>query len=385
MTQHALFSPSAAHRWMRCPGSLFMESSEAPSTSAFAEEGTRAHDLAAAILGGLDVRSGDPEMLMHVNTYVDVVRKLADGYGKVHVETKVDFSKALRQPDSFGTSDCIIVHAPLLTVVDFKYGMGVKVEAEGNEQMMLYALGAMYSLRLWKQIEAVQMVIVQPRINNISSCLIQIEDLVTFETEARLAAQRANAVIEAGAATHDDLNPTDKGCRFCKAKAKCPALAEHVFRSVVDQFEDLDATPPSMSNARVVTELTPDLVGYLMGEVDLIEGWCKALRERCQQDLEAGVDVPGWKLVAGRKGLRRWDSENVVADKLKSFGLNDYAIYEKSLISPAKAETLVKAGQLTKEQWAELQAEMKQANGKPAVVPVSDKRPAISQPDLFAN
>lgn len=384
MTQHSLLSPSGAHRWMRCPGSLLMESREPPSTSSYAEEGTKAHDLAAAILGGLDVRSGDPEMLVHVNAYADTVRRLADGYGEILIEHRVDFSQAVGYPDSFGTSDCIIVHDKLLTIVDFKFGMGVKVEAVGNEQMQLYALGALYSLGLWDRVEQVHMVIVQPRVNNISSWLVNVEVLQDFEVLVRRDASRAMKILALGEATHDDLTPGEKQCRFCRAKAKCPALAEHVYRSVVEGFEDLDTTTVK-SNARPVTTLNPETLGRLMGEVELIEGWCAAIRERCQQDLEAGVDVPGWKLVAGRKGTRKWDSDAIVEDKLRGFGLNDYAIYEKSLISPFGAEKLVKAGVLTKEQYIELQASMKQANGKATVAPITDKRPAISQADLFDN
>jgi hypothetical protein len=384
MTKHSLFSPSAAHRWMRCPGSLLLESREPASSSAYAEEGTKAHDLAAAILGGLDVRDGDPEMLMHVNTYVDTVRKLVGEYGEVHIERRVDFSDAIGEPDAFGTSDCLIVNDRTLTVVDFKYGMGVRVDAKDNEQMLLYALGAMYSLKLWDQIAQIQLVIVQPRIGNISSWMIDIADLEDVETLARKGAAAAARVLEAGEARDSELNPGDKQCRFCRAKASCPALAEHVYRSVVEGFEDLD-TSSARSNARVVTSLTSQDVGRLMGEVDLIEGWCASIRERVYRDLEAGVDVPGWKLVVGRKGQRKWDSDVVVEDKLRHFGLNEYAIYEKSLISPAGAEKLVKAGVLTKDQYIELQASMKQAGGKATIAPVTDKRPAISQADLFAN
>lgn len=384
MTAHSLFSPSAAHRWMRCPGSLLLESREPASTSSYAEEGTRAHDLAAAILGGLDVRSGDPEMLMHVNTYVDTVRKIAGATGEVHIERRIEFSDAIGQPDAFGTSDCLIVDDRTLTVVDFKYGMGVRVEAKDNEQMLLYALGAMYSLKLWDQIAQIQLVIVQPRISNISSWMIEIADLEDVETMARKGAAAAARVLEAGEARDSDLTPGEKQCRFCRAKASCPALAEHVYRSVVEGFEDLD-TSSAKSNARVVTSLTSQDVGRLMGEVDLIEGWCASIRERVYRDLEQGVDIPGWKLVVGRKGQRKWDSEAVVEDKLRHFGLNEYAIYEKSLISPAGAEKLVKAGVLTKEQYIELQASMKQAGGKATIAPVTDKRPAISQADLFAN
>lgn len=384
MTAHSLFSPSAAHRWMRCPGSLLLESREPASSSAYAEEGTRAHDLAAAILGGLDVRDGDPEMLMHVSTYVDTVRKLAGECSTIHIERRIDFSEAIGQLDAFGTSDCLIVDDRTLTVVDFKYGMGVRVEAKDNEQMLLYALGAMYSLNLWDQIKDIQLVIVQPRIGNFSSWLIDIADLEDIETMARKGAAAAARVLKAGEARDSDLTPGEKQCRFCRAKATCPALAEHVYRSVVEGFEDLD-TSSVRSNAHVVTSLTAQDVGRLMGEVDLIEGWCAAIRERAYRDLEAGVDVPGWKLVVGRKGQRKWESEAVVEDKLRHFGLNEYAIYEKSLISPAGAEKLVKAGVLTKEQYIELQASMKQAGGKATIAPVTDKRPAISQADLFAN
>lgn len=141
MSEHAKLSPSGAHRWMRCPASLRREEDFPDESSVYAQEGTRAHEAAAAILEGRepqweedDVVSGMPE---YVQSYVDLVRELAQG-GTLLVEQRVSFSPYMggAAASAFGTSDAVILKDPTLTVVDLKYGMGVKVDAEDNEQLM---------------------------------------------------------------------------------------------------------------------------------------------------------------------------------------------------------------------------------------------------------
>jgi len=381
--KHSVYSPSAAHRWMRCPASVFVEAGEPNESSPFAELGTQAHELAAEYLvtsGG--VYTTDDEMMDAVRFYAGTVNAMAGENGHRHVETRVDFSQALGVQNAFGTSDCIIVDGENLTVLDFKYGTGVKVEARDNEQMQLYALGALDTLGLRGKIENVLLGIIQPRIGNLSTWMIPIGKLEEFEARARVAADQVSQILARGQVVNQDFTPGEKQCRFCRFKSKCQPLAEHVYRAVVEDFQDLETTEV-LSNARDVQAMTARTVGELMAEVDLIEAWCKDLRARCERDLHAGIDIPGWKLVEGRKGYRKWSDPYLAAAKLRGWGLNDNQIYEQSLISPAQVEKLMKAGALSKEQFARLEASISRPDGKPTVAPTSDRRPGISQVDLF--
>lgn len=380
--KHSVFSPSAAHRWMRCPASVFVEAGEPNESSPYAELGTQAHELAAQYLMTREIYTSDAEMEAAVKFYEETVASMAGAFGQVHVETRVDFSQALGVENAFGTSDCIIVKGDTLTVLDFKYGTGVKVEARGNEQMQLYAIGALDTLGLRGKIESVLLGIIQPRIGNLSTWMIPIGELEEFEARARVAADQVSQILARGQVVNQDFTPGEKQCRFCRFRSKCQPLAEHVYRAVVEDFQDLETTEV-LSNARDVQAMAARTVGELMAEVDLIEAWCKDLRARCERDLHAGIDIPGWKLVAGKKGHRKWSDPYLAAAQLRGWGLDDNQIYEQSLISPAQVEKLMKAGALSKEQFAKLEASISRPDGKPTVAPASDRRPGIGQVDLF--
>lgn len=367
---------------MRCPASVIVEASEPDESSPYAEEGTLAHSIAAAMLEGKEV-PGSPEMLEAVGFYVDTVKAMAGEDGEILVEQRVDFSRALGVENAFGTSDCIIISGETLQIVDFKYGTGVKVDAHDNEQMMLYALGALDTLDLNWPIENVLMAIIQPRVGNVSTWMIPTKALLEFKAKARIAADKV-AGLSTRVLAKPDFTPGEKQCRFCKYKNKCQALAEHVYETVAAQFEDLETTE-LLTNAKNVEMLTAKMVGELMNEVDLIESWCKSLRARCERDLSAGIDVPGWKLVQGRPGNRKWADPDHAAALLMEMGISETEIYERALISPTAVEKLMKAGELSKEQFASLGETITRSEGKAVVAPTSDRRPGISQADLFAN
>ena len=198
MGAHAILSASASHRWLKCSPSARWELKFPDKTSAYAEEGTRAHALAEKTLkefrngGSPEVVSDDAEMKEAIQSYVDtVVEKFTEARqaspdARLLVEQHLDFSKYV--PEGFGTGDCLIISDKILEVCDLKYGKGVEVSAQGNSQMRLYALGAIEAQEMFWGFDKVRMTIIQPRIGNISSEEMSVEDLKAW---GAIAHQRA--------------------------------------------------------------------------------------------------------------------------------------------------------------------------------------------------
>jgi hypothetical protein len=374
MGEHAALSPSGAHRWMRCPGSLLLEQQYPDSSSVHASEGTAAHTLASnALLSERpassyigDVITADgidfvvtKDMAAYIDDYIRLVRQYAEG-GTLLVEERVDFSPVVDVPDSYGTSDAIIVLDDTITVVDLKYGMGVRVDATENEQLMLYALGALEGFGLLGDFAYVVMVIHQPRLNHVSEWAVPVDVLRTFGVRAKLA---ASAALQADA----ELVTGDKQCRFCRAKSGCPALKADVTTAVGHVSKAADFAD--------LVERSSDELSTAMGKVELIEQWCLSIRAEVERRLLAGVGVPGYKIVEGRKGNRAWASETDAEFLLKSFYLAPDEMYDRKLISPTKAEKLLKS---SPERWSKVEALITRGDGKPSVAPATDKRSALT-------
>jgi hypothetical protein len=399
VSAHALFSPSGAHRWMACPASLALEADCPNESSAFADEGTAAHELAQMCLTenldadayiGRVIEVGerqfgvDEDMAPYVQVYVDAVRSYADG-GELFVEQRVDFGEAIGQPgDGFGTADAIIIQGNELQLHDLKYGRGVKVDAEENDQLLLYAVGAIEQLGIAYEFERVRLVIHQPRLDALSEWDCDVARVQSQAARAREAAKDAILFRDQGVESFMSFAPGEKQCRFCKAKASCPALQQHVAKSVVGDFEDLTVESVASATADLDKVFSKSL-GQRMAVVGLVEDWCKAVRARAESELLAGRRVDGFKLVEGRRGARAWSSKEAAEAVFKAMRLKAEQMYDFSLISPTTAEKLAKSGAIGPRQWPKVETLITQSPGKPSVAPESDKRPALDVTDSFSD
>lgn len=398
MSEHAQLSPSGAERWMGCPGSAFMEQGLPDSTSSFAAEGTAAHALAERCLREeldahdfnnliIDVGSYkfvvDTAMAEAVQIYLDAVRQYAKGH-QMMIEQRLPIEHITGEPGAKGTVDVGVITADALEIQvhDLKYGRGVRVDAKDNKQLLLYALGALHEHDLVSNFERVRLVIHQPRLNHLSEWVISVAELVAFGKHAKMRAALARGCLALGVDHAVDLVPSDDACRWCKAKANCPALRDEVLTTSVGTAPATTTELECVMDTRQVD--APSLQGTpeqwlaaCLSKADLIEGWVKAVRAEAERRLHAGLSVPGFKLVEGKRGNRKWKHAAEAEEALRAMRLKVEEMYDFTLISPTTAEKLHKAGAIGPRQWPKLTELIGQGEGRPTVVVDSDKRDAI--------
>lgn len=317
MASHAYLTPSSAHRWLHCAAAPRLESFFPDETSPFATEGTTAHAAAAEMLTGKRDDEKpiliEPDMAAYVEGYVSfieerlaVTRKdCADA--ELYVERRLDLTKWIDK--GFGTADAAIVGDGTLEIIDLKYGKGVKVRAKGNEQLRLYALGAVESFGADYAIDRVRMTIYQPRL-----CHVDTEELST--TELRRWADETLMPGVARTKERDAEATAGDWCRFCRASAQC--------RAVADTAQGLLATFP---DARL---LKPEELAGLLSKTSTIKTWCGEVEQRALSAAVAGTAIPGYKLVEGK-------SRRVITDEQGLHKALLDAGYERAKIeAPAK-------------------------------------------------
>lgn len=417
MAEHSTFSASAADRWLACPGSIVMSAGKPDSTSIHAATGTVAHELLeeslkdpawrlGLVVGNVWERDGytipiTPEMTEAVETALGHIHEMTTGADIVWSERRVNYARWLGVPreQAFGTSDLVAIWVDRREVLigDYKHGAGVEVDAMENVQMMLYAGGVLCELDdLGIEVDTVRLAIFQPRVRNAPSEW----SMTRAELEAWLtgrARSGAASVLNAQGgfpdASEGALHPewadtflrAGDHCRWCKAKATCPKLRE-VVTAAVDPFGSPLATPEEFKALvpEILTGSDRHDVAWLaaaLSKVDMIEDWCKAIRAESERRMLAGEDVPGWKLVQGKRGPRQWSDPAAAEEMLrKTFRLPIEQAYDLKLISPMTAEKLTKGDKpvIGERQWKKVIPLIVQSEGKPHVAPVEDPRPALT-------
>lgn len=414
--KHATLSASGAPRWIACPASTAMEKlyGKDEGSSSFAAEGTAAHSLGEGCLRTATPPSEyldsfikvedqtfevNQEMVEAVTQYTEYVQNLG---GTLFIETRVDFSHYV--PKGFGTSDAIVEKGDTLHVIDLKYGKGVQVFAGGNEQAMLYGIGALNSLSMMlsSEIKKVVITIVQPRLDHIDEYTISVDALLEWaETVAQPQAARAWELLN-GCKAKDkandgegvfiegvedaDFGPSEKACKWCKAK-ECRARARAAYESAVVGFDaGTDITdvilggktpnheffdPLALSNAELVAAYNNTAAFGV---------WIKKLKGEIMDRMKIGDKFPGLKAVKG-KATRAWGVEDEeLIKRLKTAGLLKADFETVSLISPAQAEKKIKEKKPKdhKKRYNKLAAAaVSWTEGSPTLAPESDKREAL--------
>lgn len=373
MANHALLSASASHRWLNCPPSARLCEGYDDKGSNFAAEGSDAHSLCEYKLRkALGMEAHDPtedlswydaEMEDAAESYAAFIMELVAEARKtcsdpvVLVEQRLDYSRYV--PAGFGTGDCVLIADGSLHIVDFKYGRGILVEAEGNPQMKLYALGALEIFDCLYDIQTISMTIYQPRRSNVSTCSLPRAELMDWAEKVLIPTAEL-------AFAGDGEYQCGEWCQFCKAKADCRerarmnmALARYEFRQ-----------PPLLSDEEIEE---------ILGQLDSLTDWAADIRTYALQAALNGKHWSGYKLVEGRS-IRKYTDEQAVAAAVKEAGFDPYE--EPKLLGVTAMTTL-----LGRKQFNDILGGLvTRSQGKPALVPETDKRPEMkssAQNDFF--
>ena len=442
---HAFLSPSGAAAWMRCNAKPYRERDFPETTNDSADEGTAAHYLLEQCLeqnvnadhfNGLRIKvengktefhtggaySVGPDMTREIQKVLDLARSDADG-ATIYAEQQLPIEQFTGEQGATGTCDMVIVKGKTLWCRDLKFGRGVQVFAEGNEQLLLYGGAALDEFDVMGEIETLVLCIDQPRLNHFDKWELSVGEARELLDSVRATAERILLAEELIAV------PGEKQCRFCKASATCAERTAFTTELIVGEFVDLDkgfvkvempqaekllaqsfgvkpaaitfhhdereddgapcdvdahftVKKPSIRPAlEAATErlatAEDERLATLMDAADMIEGFAKAVRAEVERRLLAGKFTDArYKLVEGRQGARSWTSEEEAEAALKAMRLKVDQMYDFKLISPTTAEKVLKEANPRK--WNKLQPLIGRSDGKPSVAPASDKRPALS-------
>ena len=366
MAKHSLLSASASHRWLNCPPSARLCEEYEDKPSEYAQEGTDCHELCAyKVEKALGHRVKDPTK--NLTYYNSEMEDCAEGYCSfvreqvaeakkrcadplVLVEQRLDYSRYVGIEGSFGTGDCVIVSDGLLHIIDYKHGLGVLVSAEKNSQLSCYALGALDLFDGIYDITEVSLTIYQPRRENVSTYTTSKDELLTW----------ADTVLSPTAKlAYDGKGDFKAGdhCQFCKAKANCRKRAEYNLELARYDFE-------------MPAALEDDEIASILTKVDELVSWASDLKEYALQKALSGTKFTGFKVVEGRSN-RKYTDEDAVARTVEAAGFDPY---EKKLLGITAMSQA-----LGKKKFDELLGGLVyKPPGKPALVPESDKRPAMN-------
>lgn len=412
---HALLSPSGAKKWLSCSASLACEK-DIPNTSGKAAVlGTAMHTIAEVHLNAyirgtalplerevgayvLDEGKGQikalispmkgavlitADMIEQVRKYTDYCKAIIDVATYAKLEMRVNLTEVLHPGyegvETFGTADLVAVQElantdeHMLVIGDLKTGRH-RVEAKENKQLMLYALGVYRRLKRRYNITVVRLVIFQPYAGGASEWDISVEGLELF---AKFAQKRALSALDAyfrgkKNLKASDFRPSVDGCQWCRFSEQCAARTKTVNSVLAEELEDDFAL-----------ELTPEQLVTEYEKLPLLHQHIDKVEKAMAAALHSGKKVPGYKLVEGRPGVRRWSDEKWVEELAARHNVDMDLLTKKSVMSPTEAEKVLKGAYAR--MWAELETKVTRNPGAPCVATADDKRPEwnqVSEEDL---
>ena len=369
--RHARLNPSGAERWIHCPGSIRLSEQCPPAgSSEYADEGTKAHAIAEAklrqVIGEITPKElekilkkhqPDGEMDEATDFYRDeVVEILAAAGPDAELMVEQRFSLNRWAPESFGTSDAVVIGGNKIEVIDLKYGKGVKVSAKENPQLRLYGAGAANLFEGMYDFDTVRMTIIQPRLDHISTEELPLSELMEWMKDVVKPAARD---------AYDGTGETAAGewCRWCPAKAVCRKRAEANLELAKMDFKDPDL-------------LSPEEIGEVLSKAEELSKWSSDVQAYALEQALAGEHFEGWKLVEGRSNRTITDPIEA-AKKLMAAGFDEAILYKHELYGITQLEKNCGKKKLT-EVIGDL---IEKPQGKPVLVPASDKRDELNTAD----
>ena len=390
MSAHAKLSPSSSKKWILCPGSVSLEAGIANNSSLAAAEGTAAHELASKCLemrrpvsdflnseieaDGLKFPV-DHEMVDNVQQYIDFVNSVE---GQHHfIETRVHYTNWVK--DGHGRADDIKINvfrstsidgeSHKINVIDLKYGKGVEEFADWNSQAMIYALGVLQTFGIYfdfKDTDIVNCVIFQPRIKDAPSQFeITVGELLKWAKEVMVPA------AEETASENPSFKSGEAQCRFCRAKGFCKTLERDSMKVISPDFKD--STKPFTLIDK--NKLTNAEVGIIMAGIPLFKVWCNAVEAYGFDQLMMGFNIPGYKLVEGKRGDKKWAGDDqAILKSLEEFGIKKEEVITEKIKTPTMVEKILKA---KKQKPKVIEDLWTQSKGGPTIAKASDKRNKI--------
>ena len=362
-SQHAVLSASSSNRWIHCTPSARLEERVPEQASIYAAEGTVAHAKAEQKLRNWKeghprrkVKCEDGEMDETTTAYRDYVievfneeKKKCEG-AELYIEVQLDLTPWI--PDGFGTADAIVVSDSTLHVIDLKYGKGVPVYAPHNTQLMLYGAGALNQFEMYFDFQEVKLHIFQPRLDHVSTYEMYVDDLATWL--AMVVKPSADMAWKG-----EGKQKPGEWCRFCKVKGNCKARALQI-KQMNEKYKQLDAMLLTDEEVSQILPMLPD-----------IKAWTKDIEEFALSQALSGTHYDGYKVVEGVSRRKIVDQEMVMSV------LDQEGYSKEAYMKAPELKTITALEKLVgKKHFTEItEGCIEKPQGKPVLVPVTDKRP----------
>jgi hypothetical protein len=385
--EHSVLSPSKGEMITSCAAALGASKGVVDVPSKYAAEGTAYHQVASETLEALkrEVRDHqaswqdcaghvgrtitadgftfviDEDNAAHAQRYVDNIRALG---GVQFYEQRLDTSQVVGVPGQGGTTDAVILdfENSTIRIRDLKFGQR-PVYAPNNKQYLQYGAAALFKYDMLHDWKFLEVGTEQPRINHFDTHTYTVDEVMAWIEENRPKFARAyHLYLHPEQITAADFNPTEKGCEWCPIRGSCAARNAQFMTKF-----------PLVSQKPLIHMSNSDL-GEARTMVEKFEAWASSIKaEAHRRAVTQGEKLPGWKVVQGRKGNRKWEGEGV--ETVLASHLGDAAYKPREIVSPTEAQKRFKS---LKKDFAAMESYVTQSEGTPSLEREDTSKPEIS-------